>query len=465
MTDILWTSRELAQILSAIIRQDFAITGIAIDSRSLRPGDLFIALRGDNFDGHDFIAMARKNGAIAAIVSRVPSDIATDFPLIIVPDTMAALVQIAKAARQRFRGKLIGITGSVGKTGTKEMLKTALGDLGKTYATEGNLNNHIGVPLSLARLPRDCEFAVIEMGMNHPGEIGPLSVLCEPYVGIITAIAPAHIEFFPTGLVGIADEKAEITAGMGPHSVAIFNRDTPHYDRLVHTAQNRAIGRIIGFGEDGAAQARLVACQILLQQTAVTADILGQILDYKIGAVGKHHALNSLAVLAAVQAVGADIHRAAAALVHFQPPAGRGLRRDLTLAQGTVTVIDETYNASPEAMRAALAVLAEAQPAPGGRRIAVLGDMRELGQHGPSLHRDLAASVLAAKPEQVFLCGPLMQNLAQALDGKLPVTHAACAASLAPLVAASLRAHDIALIKGSLGSKMRIIVEYLVASG
>ena len=466
MTDALWTGGELANVLFAPIPPGLAIFGVSIDSRQVQRGDLFVALPGTQTDGHDFVHAAAASGAVAALVSRpIANPLPDKLTLIIVPDVMAALIAMAKAARKRFSGKMIGVTGSVGKTGTKEMLAHVLRPQGRTYATIGNLNNHIGVPLSLARLPRDTEYAVLEMGMNHPGEIAPLSELCEPYVGIVTAIAPAHIEFFPTGLAGIADEKAQITAGMGRDSVAIFNRDTPHFDRQTRTAEARKIGRIIGFGEDGAAQARLLSCSVQADHTAVRADILGTELAYRIGAVGKHFALNSLAVLAAISAIGADMARAAKAMADFAPPGGRGAKRVMALGGGEITVIDETYNASPESMRAALAVLGLSSPSPGGRRIAVLGDMLELGSHGPAMHADLADAVLAAKPAHLFLCGPLMHNLAVALSGKIPLTHAADSAALAPILGKQLQPGDIVTIKGSLGSKMRIIVERLEARG
>lgn len=508
MTEILWTGAELSAIWGVTIAPELQITGVQIDSRQINAGDLFVALPGTQTDGHDFVHAAAAAGAVAALVSRIPTStpilaptpetmdthrfsspkgggeikkilpllggdteggkansLPPNFTLILVPDVMAALIALAKASRQRFQGKMIGVTGSVGKTGTKDMLAHVLRPQGKTYATVGNLNNHLGVPLSLARLPRDTEYAVLEMGMNHPGEIAPLSELCEPYVGIVTAIAPAHIEFFPTGLAGIADEKAQITAGMGPNSVAIFNRDTPYFDRQTRTAESRKIGRIIGFGEDGAAQSRLLSCAINTDHTAVQADILGTELSYCIGALGKHFALNSLAVLAAIDAIGANVTRAAEALGNFTAPAGRGAQRQVPLTQGQITLIDETYNASPESMRAALAVLGAIKPAAQGRRIVGLGDMRELGEHGPAMHADLAPAVLAANPAQVFLCGALMQHLADALQDKIPLVHTADSTTLAPILHAVLRPDDVVMLKGSLGSKMRLIVESLEARG
>ncbi len=461
MNDILWNAEELSAALGVMVGSIKPITGVSIDSRHVAPGDIFIALAGEHYDGHDFANDAAKKGAAAIIVNRRIPDLPQSCAQIVVGDTMRALVALGQYARRRFGGKIIGITGSVGKTGTKEALHFTLARQGKTHATIGNLNNHIGVPLSLARMPRDCQYAVIEMGMNHPGEIAPLSELCEPFVGIITAIAPAHIEFFANGLSGIADEKAQIVAGMSENSIAIFHRDTPHFSQLTKHAEARRVKTIIGFGDDATAQARLLQYTPTHQGGQVRADILGTVLDYAIGIPGRHVATNSLAVLAAIQSVGGDIIQAAKDLADLSPTAGRGLRKSIAIAGGSVDLIDDSYNASPESMRAAFAVLANTTPNAGGRRIAVLGDMLELGAHSVELHAGLADALLRAAPDAVFCCGKYMKHLCDAIAAHVPTMHAPDAAALAAKVKNALCVNDIVLIKGSYGSKMRLIIEAL----
>ncbi len=462
MNDIIWTGSDLSNALQMPVPPGLAATGVCIDSRKIKPGDLFIALSGPNFDAHDFVKDAIAMGAVAAVVSKPVSGISPDARLITVADPMKSLIAMARFSRARFTGKMIGVTGSVGKTGTKEALLHVLSRQGKTFANEGNLNNHIGVPLSLSRMPADAQFAIIEMGMNHPGEIAPLSELCEPFVGIITAISPAHIEFFNDGIAGIADEKAQIVAGMSSQSVAIFNRDTPHFDRMTKHAQNRKVGRIIGFGADPLAQSRLLNCDLMPDKTHVDADILGQKISYTVGAPGRHIAINSLAVLTAAQAVGLDLNRAAADLSTLRAAPGRGMRRNIQLASGgSFELIDESYNASPDAMRAAIDVLSRATVMPGGRRIAILGDMRELGTHSSELHKGLAPAIIAANLDMVLLCGQYMNELRPLIEIAVKTNYAADSNALAPIAAPIARAGDVIMVKGSLGSKMRVIIDAL----
>ena len=441
---------------------DRPITGISIDSRTLAAGELFFAIQGPTHDGHDFVAKALAGGAAACVVHRVPAAVPADARLIVVDDTLAALEALGRAARGRAKARFVAVTGSVGKTGTKEALRLALEDQAPTYATPGNLNNQWGVPLSLARMPRDTLYGIFELGMNHAGEISGLTRQVQPEIAIITTIEPAHLEFFGS-IEAIADAKAEIFEGMPRAGTAILNRDNAQYDRLVGEAKAQGLTRIVGFGRHPDAQARLVDCSLHATCSAVTASILGERLDYCIGAPGLHWVMNSLAVLAAVRAIGADLGAAAARFAKLTPPKGRGQRKRITLAGGAFHMIDESYNASPAAMRAAFAVLAQSSTAPGGRRIAVLGDMRELGSGAERMHAELAPDLVAAKVDLVFTAGPLSAELAAALPAGKRAAHAADTDALAPVVAAAVKPGDVVLVKGSLGSRMSVIVEALAA--
>ncbi len=389
-------------------------TGISIDSRSIQPGDLFVALAGPSFDGHDFIAASLDKGAVAAMAHRRPAGLSAHAPLLMVGETLDALTRLGLAGRARSKARLVGVTGSVGKTGTKEALRLALSSQAETFANAGSLNNHWGVPLSLARLPTNATLGVFEIGMNHAGELGPLSRMVRPDVAIITAIEAAHLEFFAS-LEAIADAKAEIFEGMSEAGTVILNRDNRQYERLALHAHRRGIRRVIGFGEHPGAQARLIECKLEATGSDVKADVLGRRLDYRLAAPGRHWVQNSLGVLAVVSALGLDLGLAAATLAAFTPPKGRGQRRHLDMPGGHFELIDESYNASPAAMRAAFAVLGHARPGPGGRRIAILGDMREMGPTSPRLHAELASPLVAAGVDLVLTCGPLMNELQAAL--------------------------------------------------
>lgn len=454
----LWTAAEAAAATDGMAAgADWSVAGISIDSRTCRAGDLFIALKGPNFDGHDYAAQALAKGAGAIMVHRPPQGVAADAPMLVVDDTMQALNDLATAARLRCDGRIVAITGSVGKTGTKEALRTALQAQGRTYATEGNLNNQWGVPLSLARLPRDTQFGVFELGMNHAGEIAPLSRLVEPDVAIITTVEAVHIEFFPS-VEAIADEKSAIFAGMGPNGVAIVNRDNLHFPRMVAHARTQGIARVWSFREHGDADAHLLDYSLHATASAVAASIRGQALQYSLPLPGKHNVLNSLAVLLAVRAVGGDVVVAARSFAKLAAGKGRGARQRLAIPAGPILLIDESYNASPASVSAAIAVLGQAEM-PGSyagatRRIAVLGDMLELGERSAELHAGLACKLVKGDIDLVFACGPAMGHLYEALPPKLRGGYAADSQALAPLVAGALTAGDIVMVKGSLGSRM-----------
>jgi UDP-N-acetylmuramoyl-tripeptide--D-alanyl-D-alanine ligase len=442
-------------------RQDWQAEGVSIDSRSVKPGEIFVALQGPSFDGHDFVAAALAKGAAAALVHRPPLGTAADAPLLMVADTLAGLIGLGIAGRARSRARALGVTGSVGKTGTKEALRLALSTQSETYANEGSLNNHWGVPLSLARLPSDVPLGVFELGMNHAGELGPLSRMVQPDVAVITTIEPAHLEFFDS-IEAIADAKAEIFEGMTSEGAAVLNQDNGQFERLAAHARRHGITRILGFGEHPAAAIRLLDCRLDAMSSEVSAEVLGRHIDYKLGAPGRHWVQNSLAVLGAVAALELDTGLAAAALSALTPPKGRGQRRQISLPGGAIELIDESYNASPAAMRAAFAVLAKAMPGPRGRRIAVLGDMRELGETARGLHADLAPAVVEAGIDLVLTCGPLMKSLHDALPRARRGAHAADSQALVPAVLAAARPGDVILVKGSLGTRMAPIIEALL---
>jgi UDP-N-acetylmuramoyl-tripeptide--D-alanyl-D-alanine ligase len=457
----LWTAAEIIAATGGSGRDSWSAGGVSIDSRTLAAGDLFVALAGPSFDGHDFVAQALKRGAAGALVSRKPEGFAAKAPLILVPDTMAALAALGRAGRERSRACVIAVTGSVGKTGTKEALRRALERQGPTVASAASLNNQWGVPLSLARMPRDAAFGVFEIGMNHPGEIAALTRLVEPDIAVITTISPAHLGFFPS-VEAIADAKAEIFEGMPREGAAVLNRDNPHFERLSAAARACGVTRILGFGEHPEAAVRLIDCHLYSTASAVTALVADEIVDYCLSLPGRHWVINSLGVMAAVKAAGADISIAAAAMGSLEALDGRGRRHRIAVKGGEAELVDESYNANPDSMRAALAVLRTIVPRPGGRRIAVLGDMLELGEVASRLHAALAEPVLAAEVDLVFSVGREMEHLDRALPAARRGGHAATSAELAPALAAALRPGDVVMVKGSLGSRMADIVKPLL---
>jgi UDP-N-acetylmuramoyl-tripeptide--D-alanyl-D-alanine ligase len=459
---VLWQSSDAAAATGGTATRAWRATGVSIDSRTVAAGDLFVALPGERFDGHDYVGLALDQGAAAAMIARDIASLPPNAPLLRVTDSMAGLRALAIAARRRARAKVCAVTGSVGKTGTKEALALVLRRQAPTAANLGNLNNHIGVPLSLARLDADQAFAVFELGMNHPGEIAPLSELVRPDVAIITTVEAVHLEFFDDE-AGIADEKATIMDGLDRAGTAVLNRDNPHFDRLRAYAARRGIRRVVGFGAHPDAVFRLVGCTVDDTGSSVDAVLDGRVLRFRIGAPGRHWVMNCLAVLAAVDAVGGDVVRAARDLADLTPPKGRGARRAVRFAHGSLVVIDDSYNASPPSMRAAFDVLGAQHPAGAGRRIAVLGDMLELGPQAPALHEGLAPALVAQPIDLVFTAGTLMRRLHDALPDARRGAHAATAAALVETLIGALRDGDVVLVKGSLGSRMSQVVSALAA--
>ena len=464
MTAVLWSAAEMAAAMRAERAGPLpqGVTGISIDSRTLAAGEACFAIQGDARDGHDFVAAALARGAALAVVAADRrAAMPADAPLLVVADVLQGLIDLAKASRARSTARIVAVTGSVGKTSSKEALRVALSADGETHASAASYNNHWGVPLSLARMPARAAYGVFEIGMNHAGEITPLVKLVRPHVAIVTTIEPVHLEHFGS-LEAIADAKAEIFAGVEPGGSAVLNRDNAQYARLAAAARAAGVSRIVRFGEHAEADARLVKLALLADGSTVRATILGDDVTYKLGAPGRHVAINSLAVLAAAKLAGADLALAAIALAGLEPPSGRGARVALTLAGGTATLIDESYNANPASMRAALALLAQTPVGARGRRIAVIGDMLELGPEGAAMHAALAEMIADCKVDLVFCSGPLMRALWDALPAALRGAYAPDSAALQPQVLAAIEAGDAVMIKGSLGSRMGPIVRALV---
>ena len=455
-----WTAAAAASACGGIAHGDWTAAGISIDSRSLGRGELFVALSGANFDAHDYAAQALEAGAAAVVVSRVPAGLA-EAPLLVVENTEAALVALARAGRARGAARLLGITGSIGKTGTKELAARALSTLGATHASRGNLNNQIGLPLSLANLPPKAQFCVLEMGMNHAGEIAHLSQIARPDVALVTTVEAVHLAHFRD--VGeIAAAKAEIFSGVMPGGAAVLNRDNPHFAYLADAASAAGISQIVDFGSSEACTARLLDYRPAPANNRVSIEIDGRRFDYVLGIDGRHWAMNSLAALAAVHALDEDVGRAATAFAEATAPAGRGAMRSLDLACGRVLVIDDSYNAGPAAMRAAIAMLAETGTS--GRRIAILGDMLELGPDAESLHAALALDLERAEIDLVHSAGPLSAATHHALPRHRRGLHADDAAALAARIEPTLRGGDVVLVKGSRGSAMEQVIAALAAA-
>jgi len=462
MSGPLWTVDAMAKAMSAQRQGALpeTVPGLSIDTRTLAPWQAFFALK-DVRDGHEFVEAALKAGAGLAVVSAGKREMFPNkAPLLVVPDVLEGLIALARAARARSAGKFIGVTGSVGKTGTKEALRLALSADGETHASDASYNNHWGVPLSLARCPATVRFAIFEIGMNHAGEIEPLVRMVQPHVAIITTVEPVHLEFF-SGIEAIADAKAEIFEGLEPGGAVVLNRDNSQFARLQRRAKKLGISRIVSFGADKKSDARLIDLSLHAACSAVHADILGHDVTYKLGMPGRHMAMNSLAVLAAASLAGADLALAGLALSQAQPAAGRGVRHVLEVGHGEATLIDESYNANPASMAAALNVLGAASVGPQGRRIAVLGDMLELGPTAAQLHRGLIEAVRANHIDLVYCCGPLMRNLWDALSSGKRGGYAVSSDALESQVLAAIRAGDAIMVKGSLGSKMKPIVAAL----
>ena len=450
MTEPLWTSAEIAAATGGAASGDFAVSGVTFDSREVAGGDLFVALTGETTDGHRYLSQAFDSGAAGALVSG-----ASDGPQVRVADTMAGLAALARAARGRTRARIIGVTGSVGKTGTKEALFAALdrGARGQAHRSVKSYNNHTGVPLSLARMPAATRYGVFEMGMNHPGELAALTRLVRPHVAIVTAIAPAHAEFFPDE-AAIADAKGEIFQGLEPGGTAIIPYDSPHRGRLAVAARPHA-GRLVTFGLDQGADVRALETMRTDAGTFVTARVGERELSFTVAQPGRHWISNALAIVAAVDAVGGDLALAGLALADLGGLPGRGRRLSVAVPGGTALMIDESYNANPASMRATLAVLGDE---PAARRIAVLGEMRELGTQGPAFHAALADPVAAAGVSRAILVGDGMRALAHALEGSVDFVHVPDAATARDRLKAELAPGDAVLVKGSNGVGLAAVV-------
>jgi UDP-N-acetylmuramoyl-tripeptide--D-alanyl-D-alanine ligase len=461
----LWTTEDM---INAMAGRPFGtlpegITGISIDSRTIGRGEAFFAIKGDRVDGHDYASMAMANGATLLVVSeaRLPGLGRLTVPMIVVDDVLAALGRLAVASRRRSRAQIIAVTGSVGKTTTKEMLRHVLSPSGKVHASVASFNNHWGVPLTLARMPLDTHYGVFEVGMNHPGEIRPLVKMIRPHVALITTIAPAHLGNFDS-IKDIAAAKAEVFEGLMPGGHVVLNRDNDQYDFLERTAQALGIQNIHSFGQHAKAEFRLAEFNGSDESSTLWMTIDGDTLEVAIGAPGRHIAENALAALGVVTLANADLDKAIAALATLQPGKGRGRRHKLSIGYGSFALIDESYNANPASMRAAIALLAAAEPAGHGRRIAVLGDMLEMGDHAQEVHSELSGPLLAAGIEHVWLAGKDMTALKDVLPDSVHVEYRETAEELAKYALNSVAPGDVLMVKSSLGIGFGKIVAALL---
>ena len=457
----LWSGLALVSALGARVVGPMPreVGGVSIDTRTLAPGDLFVAICGDNSDGHDHVASAFAGGAAAAVVDEAHAAALREAgPLYVVTDTLAALEGLAVAARARTGAHVVAVTGSVGKTGVKEALRLVFAQAGPTHASVASYNNHWGVPLTLARMPQLTRFGVFEIGMNHAGEITPLVGMARPHVAIVTTIAPVHLEHFAS-LEAIAQAKAEIFSGLEPDGVSIVNADVAQFPLLRDAAARR--GRVLRFGEREGADARLLLFEADAEGAIVEADVLGRRLRYRLAAPGRHLATNSLAILLAAEACGVSAEQAAATLGGFSAPKGRGERVRLFAQGAPFTLIDESYNANPTSMRAALALVGDAKVASPARRIVALGDMLELGPAAERLHRDLEIDVSVHLVDKVFAAGPLMRALFDALPEEKRGAWAERSADIEDAVLDAVGPGDVVMVKGSNGSRMGRIVDAL----
>ncbi len=462
MTAPLWTLADLVAATGGRVvgRPTGTIGGISIDSRTLAETDAFFAIQGDARDGHDFVEAALGRGAGVCVVAEEKlGALPADGRYVVVDDVLEALRRLAIAARARTTARIVAVTGSVGKTSTKEALRHVLAGQGKTHASVASYNNHWGVPLTLARMPADCAFGVFEIGMNHAGEITPLTALVRPHVAVVTTVAPVHLEFF-RDVEAIAEAKAEIFSGLEPGGAAVVDGDVAQAGILIAAAAAKG-ARVVRFGIGEGFEARLVRASLQAETSTVMANVLGGAITYKIGAPGMHVVKNSLAVLATTALVGADLARAGLALADMAPPKGRGERHTLHLGHGEAVLIDESYNANPASMRAAIDLLGHTPVGLEGRRVAVLGDMLELGPQGEALHAGLAEALIAARTDRVFLAGPLMHALWRALPIDMQGAWAATAKELEPKLLLAVRPGDALMVKGSNGSRMGPVVEAL----
>ena len=462
----LWTAVDAKRATGGEGADGWVATGVSIDTRTLQPGDLFVALK-DVRDGHDFVADALAKGAAAALVSYRPEDVSEEAPLLVVGDVLAGLTALGEAGRKRSAAQVIAVTGSVGKTSTKEMLRGILAGQGRVHAAEASYNNHWGVPLTLARMPQDADFAIIEIGMNHPGEIAPLARMAAPHVAVVTTVAAAHLEAFEN-VEAIAHEKADIFQGLGTGGIAVFNGDIETAPILAAAAE-RCAETVVSFGKSAPCSYRMKDVHLADNVTVVQAERQGSPLVFKIGAPGRHFAMNALAALAAAEAVGADVDLAACDMGAWGPPAGRGTRETLALDQVeahlTIDLIDDAFNANPASMAAALEVLEATRPVDDvgrvmrGRRIAVLGDMLELGHDEARLHADIAAHSAIEAVDKIHCVGPRMAVLWDALPEFRRGERVETAQELAAQAHRLFDAGDVVLVKGSKGSRVSLVVD------
>lgn len=457
----LWTAAEAARATGGRLAhgEAWAVSGVSIDTRTLEPGDLFVALK-DARDGHDFLAQAFVSGASAALISDESKADGLG-PALIVPDVLDGLRKLGEAARERSGAKRVAVTGSVGKTSTKEALAVCLSASGPTHRSVKSYNNHWGVPLTLARMPRESQFAVFEIGMNNRGEILPLAQLVKPHAALVTTIAPAHVENLGS-LEAIADEKGDIYAGLEPGGAALIPNEAPHASRLIAAAERNG-ATLVRFGREAECEARLLKFEMDENGSTAEAEILGRTIRYRVGVEGAHWALNSVAALAAADVVGADLDAAAHALEHLRAFDGRGVAQRIDAPFGAFTLVDDAYNANPASMAAAFSTLAARKPGEGGRRIVALGDMLELGPGERDYHAGLAQPLAEANVDLVFAAGPRMAALMEALPASRRGGYAENADALIPIIASALRSGDIVLVKGSNGSKMSRVVAALAA--
>jgi UDP-N-acetylmuramoyl-tripeptide--D-alanyl-D-alanine ligase len=461
----LWTGDEFAAATGGrpVGAMPAAVTGISIDTRSLKPGDVFFAIKGETMDGHDFASAAMAAGASLLIVqqSKLPALGHLSTPMIVVPDVLHALEKVGIAARDRASGKIIAVTGSAGKTSTKEALRHALSAVGTVHASDKSFNNHWGVPLTLARMPRDCDYAIFEIGMNHPGEIRPLVKMVRPHVAIVTLIAAAHLGFFKN-LEEIAVAKAEIFEGIVTGGAALINRDDERWQLLERLATKAGVKTIAGFGEHSRADYRLSKFDLGSNHSDIVARIAGKNHEVRIGTPGRHIVQNALAVLGAAHLSGADVGKVAAALATLVPESGRGRRHSLKVPGGAVTLIDESYNANPASMKAAMDLLNSAPVSGNGRRIAVLGDMLELGGHSSRLHSALADVIKGTSTDIVLMAGPEMKALADSLPSGIKQTYRKDAGELEPVLFSTIGPGDTVMIKSSKGIGFSKLVDALI---
>jgi UDP-N-acetylmuramoyl-tripeptide--D-alanyl-D-alanine ligase len=459
VTKPLWIAAEAqAATGGRLINGDaWSANGVSIDTRSLEHGDLFVALK-DVRDGHDFLAQAFVSGAGAALISDASKAEGLG-PALVVDDVLDGLRRLGEAARDRCNAKRIAVTGSVGKTSTKEALASCLAASGRTHRSIKSYNNHWGVPLTLSRMPQDSEFGVFEIGMNHRGEILPLTNLVKPHVAIVTTIAPAHVENLGS-LEAVADEKGDIYAGLEPGGSAIIPNEAPHADRLIAAAERNG-ANLVRFGRDEVCEARLLKFDMGPDGSDAEAEILGRVIKYRVGVEGAHWALNSVAALAAVDCAGGDVEAAAAALANLRAVDGRGVASTIKAPFGEFMLVDDSYNANPASMAAAFATLASRQPKAGGRRIVALGDMLELGPEERAYHAGLSEPIDKAGIDLVFAAGPRMAALFDALPQSRRGGYAENADALVPIISKSLRSGDIVLVKGSNSSRMSRVVKAL----